>query len=114
MGAVTSEGDRARLGQTVDLSYERAEVGNMSILWDVERRTSAGVVWDGSGIAGNSSWFDDSTNSLWVSTSAKVLQIPLDPERWVERACEVVGRELTQDEWDLFVPGDDQLESACV
>ena len=42
-----------------------------------------------------------------------LLEVPLDPELWIERACEVVGRDLTQAEWDLFVPGGGQPQSAC-
>jgi len=48
-----------------------------------------------------------------VSTSGKLLRVPLTPKRWVQRACELVGRDFTQDEWERFVPGDDLLVSAC-
>ena len=30
-----------------------------------------------------------------------------------ERACEVVGRDFTDEEWDRLVPGDVALQSAC-
>lgn len=83
-------------------------------LWDVERNVSAGVAWSGTGsTATSASWFDADTNSMWVATSEKVLNIPLDPAQWIERACDVVGRNLTQDEWDRYVPGSEQRQSAC-
>ena len=85
-------------------------------LWDVEREEVAGLVWNGSGQASSSSpsWYDENTESMWVTSSGFYLQIPLNPERWIERACEIVSRDLTQDEWDRFVPGDEPLRSACV
>lgn len=83
-------------------------------LWDLERGVSAGVAWSGAGAAvGSPSWFDADSNSIWVASSGKVLNIPLDPAQWIEQACDVVGRDLTQDEWDRYVPGDQQRQSAC-
>ena len=84
-------------------------------LWDVERGASAGLVWDGSGAQrpGSPSWYDEATESIWVASSGKLLQILVDPERWIERACKIVGRDLTQDEWDRFVPGGGPVQSAC-
>ncbi|MFT7598655.1 MAG: WD40 repeat protein [Acidimicrobiales bacterium] len=83
-------------------------------LWDLERNVSAGVVWTGTASAlGASPWFDADSNSLWVASSGKVLNIPLDPAQWVQQACEVVGRDLTQDEWDRYVSGDKTRQSAC-
>lgn len=83
-------------------------------LWDLERNVSAGVAWSGVGSAGGSpSWFDAESNSIWVASSGRLLNIPLDPAQWIERACSVVGRDLTQAEWERYVPGDEQRHSAC-
>jgi WD40 repeat protein len=83
-------------------------------LWDLDRSQPAGLVWDGTGaVSLSGSWYDADTDTLWVSTSGRIVQIPLDPARWVERACEIVGRDFTEDEWNRFVPGDDPLQSAC-
>ncbi len=83
-------------------------------LWDVERNASAGLVWDGSGGAPvTPPWFDDATDSLWVASSGKLLRAPISPERWIERACEIVGRSFTDDEWERYVPGDDRVQTAC-
>jgi WD40 repeat protein len=30
---------------------------------------------------------------------------PLDPARWLARACMIAGRDLTQAEWDRYLPG---------
>ena len=83
-------------------------------LWDVERGEAAGLVWEGRGaVAGSPSWYDADTESVWIFASGKILQVPLNPDRWIEKACQVVGRELTQEEWDRYVPGDGPPVPAC-
>jgi len=83
-------------------------------LWDIQRSESAGVAWSGTGSStALTSWFDADANSIWVATSGSVVNLPLDPALWIERACDVIGRNLTQDEWDRYVPGDGQRRSAC-
>ncbi len=83
-------------------------------LWDVERDVSAGLVWDGSGVnVAAPSWYDADADSIWVTTSGQIIEIPLDPEVWVDKACAVVGRDFTDDEWDRLVPGDEAVQSAC-
>ena len=56
---------------------------------------------------------DDATDTVWVVTSGKLLQFSLDPQRWAQKACEIVGRNLTPDEWDRFVSGSGPVQSAC-
>ncbi len=83
-------------------------------LWDVERGAFAGLAWDGTPTQPSPPALNDpNADSIWIPSSAQLLQIPLDPQRWVDRACEIVGRDITQEEWDLFVPGDEQLQTAC-
>jgi len=83
-------------------------------LWGVEREEFTGVIWDGTGAnPGNALTYDEATDSLWVFSAGNLLRLPLDPQRWVERACELAGRDLTEDEWDRYVPGDGPLQSSC-
>lgn len=82
-------------------------------IWDVERGVSAGRVWAGTGVSGSSSWYDSSTDTLWVNTSEFIIEIPLDPVAWVDRACAVVGRSFTRAEWEQFVPSAGAVQSAC-
>lgn len=35
------------------------------------------------------------------------------PARWVEQVCDLAGRELTRDEWERLVPGDESHRPAC-
>ena len=37
---------------------------------------------------------------------------PMRPSVWLEQACAIVGRDLTQAEWDRYLPGRD-LQPTC-
>lgn len=83
-------------------------------VWDLERNEAAGTVWNGSGNRlASPSWFDVGSGTMWAFASDRLLEIPLQPEQWIERACSVVGRELTADEWARYVPGDVAQAAAC-
>ncbi|MDW3214744.1 MAG: protein kinase [Ilumatobacteraceae bacterium] len=83
-------------------------------IWDVERDASAGLVWNGTGsVGGKLSWIDEQTGELWVQTSGRLIAVPLDPQHWIERACEVAGRPMTQAEWDRLVPGGGSVVDRC-
>lgn len=62
---------------------------------------------------GEPGWYDEATASLWTTTGDRLIEIPLDPEVWVIRACELVGRELTPEEWEQYVPGDGPQRPVC-
>lgn len=87
--------------------------GTVSI-WDLERDRLAGrvTIGDGQALPGVP-WYDEETDSAWVAGSTQLLEIPLDPAIWVERACDLLSRDLTADEWDQFVPGDESLQPGC-
>ena len=109
IGAVTSLG-LARDGTVLVV----VEADGTVRLWDTVRAELVGTVWTGNGTASPSPpWYDESTDTVWVATSSKILEFPLDPARWVERACELVSRELTADEWDRLVPGRTEQRSVC-
>ena len=83
-------------------------------LYDTEQRTVPTIVWNGSGAFDSEpGWYDEANRSMWMNSGGQLLQIPLDPQRWIERSCQIVGRALTQDEWDRLVPGDEPLRSVC-
>jgi DNA-binding SARP family transcriptional activator/WD40 repeat protein len=41
---------------------------------------------------------------LLVGTDTALVAVDMDPERWKTAACAVVGRRLTREEWDRFLP----------
>ena len=91
MGAVVSVGF-ARNGSLLVV----VEADGTVRLWDTERAEGVGILWNGNGTAPSSPpWYDEATDTIWVATSGKVLQFSLDSERWIERVCELVSRELT-------------------
>lgn len=47
-----------------------------------------------------------------LSGGAPGRRYSLDPERWLEHACDVAGRDLTRDEWASYLPGR-SYESTC-
>jgi WD40 repeat protein len=83
-------------------------------LWDVARGEPGGVMYRGSGaFIGSPSFYDDTTDSIWVSTSGQLVQLPLSADTWIERACAITARDLTQEEWDRLVPGGGPVQSGC-
>ncbi|MFK7917890.1 MAG: BTAD domain-containing putative transcriptional regulator [Ilumatobacter sp.] len=97
-------------GSTLIISTWSGEVR----LFDVDDGGVPITVWTGSGtFASEPGWYDASTDTVWVTASGRLLQIPLDPAQWTARACSVLDRELTQDEWDRYVPGNEPLRTVC-
>ena len=83
-------------------------------LWDTDRAEGVGILWNGKGTAPSSPpWYDEASDTIWVATSGKILQFSLDAERWIERVCGLVSRELTPGEWDRLVPGDAPQRAVC-
>ena len=81
-------------------------------LWDVEGDRSVGVLYR-SGGPGPPPVIDDAAGTVWVSTQGRLVQLPIAPGRWIEKACATVGRSLTQAEWDRWVPGGGSVVSSC-
>ena len=55
----------------------------------------------------------DATGSVWYSSGERYQRIPIDPEAWIERACELAGGTLTADEWSQFVSATRPYDPAC-
>ncbi|HKJ54649.1 MAG TPA: BTAD domain-containing putative transcriptional regulator [Nitriliruptoraceae bacterium] len=82
-------------------------------LWDVADDRLLGVAYQGTGATSASSWYDRATDTVWVVTGERLVQIPVEPERWIAKACAAVGRDLTPDEWDQYVPGGGDPVPVC-
>jgi WD40 repeat protein len=83
-----------------------ASDGN-TILWDVRARKRLGSPL--SGPAGNGTMsvtFAPDGRHLFAAygDDGQVLRWDIDPASWRERACSIAGRNLTQDEWERFLP----------
>ena len=81
--------------------------------WDVERNVSRGVLWRGPTEVTFATWYDDDSDSLRIAEEQRLLELPLNPDVYLQRACEVVNRDLSQDEWDQYVPDGRPVRIAC-
>ena len=83
-------------------------------LWDTVRSELVGTLWSGDGtVTPSTPWYDSATDSVWVATSGTIGQLPRDPDRWADRICTLVGRELTPDARARLVPGDAEPQHVC-
>jgi hypothetical protein len=84
-------------------------------LIDTETAERIGLVWEGSAGIETSGAPTVSTEGdvLWVPTSSEIVEVPLSPDTWRELACDLAGRDLTAEEWDSLVPGDDPPRALC-
>ncbi len=84
-------------------------------LWDIDAWEPASVLFAGSEavVVSDATMYDPETEMLSALSSRQVLQFSLDPDRWIEQACEFAGRDLTAEEWNEYVPGDIPPTSAC-
>jgi WD40 repeat protein/class 3 adenylate cyclase len=57
--------------------------------------------------------FHPASNKLFTpSVDGTVMAWDLSPEAWADAACAIVGRDLTQDEWQQYL-GDDEYRETC-
>ena len=84
-------------------------------LWDLASQRQIGSPLPGSetGSGTNVSAFDPSGNHLIaVYDSGAAFVWNMDPNHWKQRACAVVGRSLTREEWTELLP-DRRYQPAC-
>lgn len=81
-------------------------------LWDVVADELAGVLWRDIDFFFDA-FHDRESKTVWFALDVAVVEVPIEPTAWVERACEIVGRELTEEEWARWVPGEEPRTSAC-
>ncbi|MEU8434884.1 trypsin-like peptidase domain-containing protein [Streptomyces sp. NPDC029216] len=75
---------------------------NSMTFWDVAEGTEKYHFTPGYGATGD--WSADGKRLAWADGSS-VEVLPLDPEAWRKRACELAGRALTDGERRLLPPG---------
>ena len=80
---------------------------------DVATGVTSPILWTGSGVPFQVPWYDETSDSVWVASTDRLAQLPLGRDAWRERACQRVGRDLTEDEWERLVPGDSPRIPLC-
>jgi len=58
------------------------------------------------------SWTEDS-RSVWINTATGPQRIDVHPDSWFERACAIVNRTLTVEEWRAFVSAEGEPIDSC-
>ncbi len=77
-------------------------------LYDVRRDLVRAQPLPASDVRGEGHTFlmpEPSDELVVLSEDGSGRRYPLDPARWLARACDVAGRDLTQVEWDRYLPG---------
>ena len=82
-------------------------------VWDVESLTSIGVLADVGPQAFTQPSVHPDESHVWIRHEGRWTKIPLDPQRWLEMACEFAGRSLTEAEWREFVSDELPYRDAC-
>ena len=85
------------------------------VLWDVTTGEQVGTSFiEGSSFIGGLMFNPDGDRLIsagcWIGesqepcSSGEIRWWDMDPESWIERACEIAGRNLTQEEWEMYFP----------
>ena len=57
--------------------------------------------------------WDADVDAVWWSADSGPQRWTADPDRWLELACQIAGRELSPAEWDAYVSSDDPQVPRC-
>ncbi len=82
-------------------------------MWDIEAGAAIGSLADAGPDAFTQSAVHPDETHVWIRLNEAWTKIPLDPQRWLELACEFAGRSLTEAEWRDLVPGSRPYRDAC-
>jgi len=118
IGAVAFSG-LATNAQTVDLSPDghmlvAADTRGNALIWDVPTGRLLGQALPGPGHRDvlAATFSSDGRKVFVVADSGEAWVWDVDPASWEARACQVVGRDLSEAEWQLYLP-DRPFDPAC-
>lgn len=57
--------------------------------------------------------FNSDTTTLGTSTPSGGALLTIDPQVWREQACNLAGRNLTDDEWSRYLPDLGPRQATC-
>jgi WD40 repeat protein len=81
-------------------------------LWDVATSTRIGPPLSGSSAIISSLAFTPRGDKVYAGLEDGTVQVwDLDPEIWIERACQVAGRSMFDFEWERFFPNQSPRET---
>ncbi len=82
-------------------------------LWDAAGPTRIGALADPGPYATTTPAVTPDERFVWIILDDVWTRLPIDPDEWLGRACDLAGRPLTEQEWRDFVPGDQPYRDAC-
>src|SRR5208282_2948153 len=81
-------------------------------VWDLRENRLLGTLPDSEpGLDGGIAFSNDSKLLGVSGPDGTVLIWNLDEKSWTSQACAIAGRDLTQAEWDQYVPGEKRRET---
>lgn len=87
------------------------------ILWDISdpENPFQRVVLNGhtSAVLNGGIFFLPDGNTLISASKDEVILWDLDPQSWIEKACNLAGRNFTQSEWGQFVGRSIPYQATC-
>jgi len=115
LGTLPGSG-RALLGLSMDAQQKRLLAVGLDLsmrLYDLQSRTQLGgdISLDGTDVP-PAAIRPDGLQAA-VATPSGIVVWDLDPQHWMSAACEVAGRNLTRDEWDLYIGDLAEYHQTC-
>lgn len=80
-------------------------------LWDVATRRQLGPPLVSAGSVVRALAFADDGTTLIGAADAALFTVDLDTSSWIDRACEVADRNLTDEEWQQYLPDTSRHET---
>ncbi len=84
-------------------------------LLDTEGGDRVGKLWDGGAFVANAGTpvMSPDGSTLWAASKTEIVALPLHADDWIDRACTLAGRDLTETEWSELMPGDEAYRPTC-
>jgi hypothetical protein len=95
------------------VAYGRTREGLLISLWDLESGQEIVILYQGDAFGFNSLTLSPNENVLAVCGDRKSISINLNLEYWLDQACHIVGRNLTEEEWQQFIGEFIPYEATC-
>ena len=88
------------------------DIANLARIVDVPSHQTIGPAIKNN-VAGGGSVFSEDGKTLGSTSFAGGVLLAADPVVWRREACEIAGRNLTDDEWAKYLPGEGARQATC-
>ncbi|MCB0191782.1 MAG: trypsin-like peptidase domain-containing protein [Anaerolineae bacterium] len=105
--------DTVIAGSTDATIFGEEDTGGVIRFWDVRTHQPLGQLVGHSGQVKAIDFSPDGKSMASGSTNGEVMLWDVDLESWRNRACEIANRNLTVEEWNLFIGSDIPYQTPC-